>query len=187
MNFEYIFALTNTSIVLCNIYIKNRAMRCLKMLFIITYSVVFEICIMLGDFSISLIQISSFFWCIKFQPLSSVVSSLSIFVIDWCRIEVRDKSDDDLILFIQIMREINCSMIIKTETNWNLKYVISKLKDEYWDNTKSRKNNKKGLGRWENVLQWKALQHKVDIDTKRQFVSEICYSLMKFTNSNSFL
>ena len=94
------------------------------------------------------IPFSSFVWCIKLQPISSVVSSLSIVAIDWCNFEVRDKSDDNLVLFIQIMRDINLSMIAKTKMSWNLKYVISKFKDEHWDNKKSRKNNKKGLGGW---------------------------------------
>ena len=86
-------------------------------------------------------------------------------MIDWCKFEVRDESDDGLVLFIQIMRDINFSMI--TKKNWNLKYEISKFKDGYWGNTKSKKYPKKGQVGWGKVLQWKVFHHKVDIDIKR--------------------
>ena len=64
------------------------------------------------------------------------------------------------------MRYMNWLMITKTKINWNLKFVILKFKYEYWDNTKSKKNLKKGQGGWNEVLQWQALKHKVDIDIK---------------------
>ena len=38
-------------------------------------------------------------------------------------------------------------MITKKRMNWNLKFVILEFKYEYWDNTESNKNNKKGAGR----------------------------------------
>ena len=50
--------------------------------------------------------------------------------------------------------------------NWNLKFAISKFKDEYRDNTRSNKNNKKGQGGSEKVPQYQAFQHKFDIDIK---------------------
>ena len=69
----------------------------------------------------SLIQISSFFKCIKLRPLSSVVSLLSVVVVDWYRVGVREEYNDDIVLFIQIIREKNCLMITKKK---ELKFEI---------------------------------------------------------------
>ena len=64
------------------------------------------------------------------------------------------------------MIDINCSMITKTKMNWNLYFVVSKFKAEYWDNTKSKENNNKNQGGCEKLIQWKSLDHRVDIDIK---------------------
>ena len=72
---------------------------------------VLEFWIMLGDVSVFSNTNFVIFLCIKFRPLSSDVSSLSIAVIDRYKFDVREEYDDNILIFIQNMREINCLMI----------------------------------------------------------------------------
>ena len=65
-------------------------------------------------------------------------------VIDWFKVGIRGKYNDNLLLFIQIMREINFLIITKTKMNLNLKFKFSIFKDEYGDNKTSKKINKRG-------------------------------------------
>ena len=89
------------------------------------------------------------------------MSTLSIVVIDWCKVDVREKYDDNLVLLIQMMRDVNFLMIAKTKNELKLKKLISKLKDEYWDNTESKKSNNKGQGGWKRCYNGKHFSTKL--------------------------
>ena len=56
----------------------------------------------------------------------------------------------------------------KNKNEFKFKFIISRFKDDYWDNTKSKEDNKKRQGGWERVIQWQALQNKIDIDNKNK-------------------
>ena len=68
---RHIFALMNTSIVIFNVYIKNRATRCFKMIFIITYICIIVILIMLGDFGI--FSDMNFIICLWHQNSTAII------------------------------------------------------------------------------------------------------------------
>ena len=138
MTFEYIFSLTDTSIFFATCT-EIRGQKGSSRYYSSPPTSAFSkygSCWVNLEFSP--IRVASFVWCRKLSPLSSVV------VIYWQKVEIRYESNYGLVVFIQITREINCSMITKKEKNRNLKYVTSKFKDEYWDNTKYKKNNKRG-------------------------------------------
>ena len=114
------------------------------MLFIVTFINVLKYWTMLDDFNVFSDTNIIIFLCIKLWPQSSILSLPSIVVVDIYKDEIQEEPDEYLIFFIQIMIDINWIMNTKTKMNWNLKSVISKFKDEHCDNTKSKKNIKKG-------------------------------------------